>query len=325
MLTNRIRNKINRTFIDASFLIGLESFLYKNKKGAAIIMYHGVDLFENKYFNLRHVGKDNFEKQIVWLKKYCNIISIDDYFQGRLNPEKFNVAITFDDGYENNYKYAFPILEKHQIKATFYITGLNHTEQKMIWGDTNNFIQKLYPKKELIIEGRQFVKQDGDFLDSISNQPLSYFCRHSDYSFKEELNKVLFSNVDMGKVEFFDYWKLMTDEQIRMIGNSDFVSVGSHGWYHNNLGNINVTKARKEVQSSKEYLENLVQKPILSIAYPDGNYSEDVKEAATSLGFTQQLATENYLFENDCNDANIRSRYGVYPAFSWCNQLDQMF
>ena len=36
------------------------------------------------------------------------------------------MKITFDDGYLNNYKYAFPILEDNHIPATFYNWAKQH-------------------------------------------------------------------------------------------------------------------------------------------------------------------------------------------------------
>lgn len=323
-LIERAKNKVTRTLVDSLFLLGQEAMLYKKKLGASILMYHGVDKSESKKFNLRHVGVENFKKQILWLKTHCHILSIEDYFDGKFNPNKFNVAITFDDGYENNYKYAFPILEEAQIPATFYVTGLNNTEHKIIWGDANNFLQKLYPKDRLSIDGVEFTKQGDDFINTEKNKSLSDCCRNSSYSFKEKLNSVLFSAIDLNDPQLLDYWKLMTDQQIKEVSKSNFVSIGSHGWFHNNLGNIELNDTIKEIELSKNYLESLCQKQIKSIAYPDGSYSIDVKNAAHNLGFKNQLAVY-YKHDEDTQDTGIEKRYGIYPAYSWCNQIDKMF
>ena len=70
-LTSRIIYKIERTFIDALFFLNLEKALFSGKKINKILMYHGIDLFEEKKFNSRFIGVDNFKRQILFLKKYA--------------------------------------------------------------------------------------------------------------------------------------------------------------------------------------------------------------------------------------------------------------
>ena len=323
-MLDRIKNKISREIVDLFFKIGVDSFIYAHKKGAAIIMYHGVDLYENKRFNQRHVGIDTFKKQVLWLKKNCNVVSVEDYFNNRLDITKFNVAITFDDGYLNNYKYAFPVLEKNKIPATFYITGVNHTEHKILWSDTNNFLQNLYPNNNFEIDNLKFIKKANDFVEVSSQKKLSTYCRTSDYEFKNKLSSILIREVNIETDDLVDYWKLMTSEQIKEVSKSKYVGIGSHGWFHNNLGNIEYKYAKQEISKSKFFLENLTQKEISSIAYPDGSYSKKVKDFSFKQGLRYQLAVD-YKFDDDELDTRIINRHGIYPVYSWSHQITNIF
>lgn len=67
-----------------------------------------------------------FDEQIRWLKDHCEIIRLDEIFarsqdSGRARSAPA-VAITFDDGYEDNYVHALPILIRHEVPASFFVT-----------------------------------------------------------------------------------------------------------------------------------------------------------------------------------------------------------
>jgi peptidoglycan/xylan/chitin deacetylase (PgdA/CDA1 family) len=64
-----------------------------------------------------------FEKKLQFLKRYTNVVTLDDYFSGRLSYEKVNVVITFDDGFKSWISYAVPLLKKNNLPATFFISS----------------------------------------------------------------------------------------------------------------------------------------------------------------------------------------------------------
>ena len=126
------------------------------------------------------------------------------------------------------------------------------------------------------------------------------------------------------KPELSDYWQIMSDEEIQNCSKSSYISIGSHSFFHNNLDNISLSEAKQELVDSKKYLENLIQKPITELAYPDGAYSEElVSFANDELVFDKQLAL-SFRFENDCKKPYMRSRTGLYPVDSIPNQLSQI-
>ncbi len=67
----------------------------------------------------------NFEAQLNWLKaQNYTTISMDDLYELKANGKKLPakpVLLTFDDGYIGNYTYAKPILEKRNMKASFFV------------------------------------------------------------------------------------------------------------------------------------------------------------------------------------------------------------
>lgn len=106
--------------------------------GIPVLMYHHVN-HKGSFIN---VTPDNFEKQMRFLKdKGYNTINTIDYLEiinrGLKIPKK-TVMITFDDGWLDNWLFAYPILKKYKLKAVvFIITSLISQSKKR---SINDFI-----------------------------------------------------------------------------------------------------------------------------------------------------------------------------------------
>lgn len=93
-----------------------------------ILMYHGIQensKKESEYF----ISAARFESDLKWLKSqgYTTVLpsQLAAYVdRGTILPEK-PVLLTFDDGYCNNYTYAFPLLEKYHMKALISLIGVD--------------------------------------------------------------------------------------------------------------------------------------------------------------------------------------------------------
>jgi peptidoglycan/xylan/chitin deacetylase (PgdA/CDA1 family) len=86
-----------------------------------VLCYHSVHP-NRPYFS---TGPELFERHVGWLKEHCHVTSLTDLVTRPQPswPGKPSAAITFDDGHEDNHSFALPILLKHEIPATFFITA----------------------------------------------------------------------------------------------------------------------------------------------------------------------------------------------------------
>jgi peptidoglycan/xylan/chitin deacetylase (PgdA/CDA1 family) len=64
-----------------------------------------------------------FKEKLQFLKRSTNVVSLNDFFHGRLTSNKINVAITFDDGYKSWVSYAVPVLRELKLPAIFFISS----------------------------------------------------------------------------------------------------------------------------------------------------------------------------------------------------------
>ena len=85
-----------------------------------ILMYHHV----SPNSGLVTVSPDTFKAQIKVLAKEgwhtIGTEQLESFYAGEHLPKK-SLMITFDDGYLDNWTYAFPILQKLSVKATVYL------------------------------------------------------------------------------------------------------------------------------------------------------------------------------------------------------------
>ena len=93
-----------------------------------VLMYHMVrDHIQGAKFNKLRVTPTAFEKQLAWMKaEGFHFVTMRELQENwGQHPEK-TVAITFDDGYLDNFEKAFPILKKYDAKATIYVVVDRH-------------------------------------------------------------------------------------------------------------------------------------------------------------------------------------------------------
>ncbi|WP_340694990.1 polysaccharide deacetylase family protein [Hydrogenobacter thermophilus] len=135
-----------------------------------ILLYHKVVKYPT--FDL---WWKTFDIQLYILKRFFRLITLDDvieYFRIGKFPKSPSVAITFDDGYADNYIYAYPILKKHKLKATLFIASsrILRIERKRknledYWkGEVS--LRELYDPKNMWEANYEFLKygKSDDFL-----------------------------------------------------------------------------------------------------------------------------------------------------------------
>lgn len=100
-----------------------------------ILAYHRVqDSAEDAHMSVR---TRTFERQIDYLQKHFQILSLDRIEESRRYPEKEDCCIiTFDDGYRDNYLNAYPVLKKRHVPAAiFVVSGNVGKSSKWVSGD----------------------------------------------------------------------------------------------------------------------------------------------------------------------------------------------
>jgi peptidoglycan/xylan/chitin deacetylase (PgdA/CDA1 family) len=90
----------------------------------SVLLYHRVS--DDVRDNLT-VGIEQFDRQMALLHRHCEVLSIEQVIACEVVPRSKRplVAVTFDDGYLDNYLHAAPSLRRHGVPAAFFVsTGI---------------------------------------------------------------------------------------------------------------------------------------------------------------------------------------------------------
>lgn len=307
---------------DIGHVMGLDEKFYRDARGSRIVIYHGVCLKDHTRFNPIFIKLKTLENHFQFYKKYFNVISIDDFYEQKFSRDKFNICITFDDGYANNHKYVLSLLTKYQLPATFFVTAIRDAGYDILWNDFLGMVQVCGPKRLLYNDQWFYKNRFNQYISEQSGKKIVEALRSGGFDVKQEMMNILYPLVPYrdSKSGDEDYWLQMTPKQIRELSLSPFTRVGSHGYYHNDLARISINDANEEMVRSKQYLENITGKPVNSLAFPYGSYTVNVVEAAKNARYKQLLCMDFHSAEDKADPA-MKERFTVNPFINTLNQM----
>lgn len=182
-----------------------------NFKGVVILMYHSIS--DNEEFFT--VKPHEFKRQMQYLKdNNFRVIGLAELLEELPQEHRADrtVVITFDDGFEDNYLNALPVLEKFGFNATIFLSS------DMLGG---------------VVTGRKGAEM-----------------------------------------------KILAVEEIRVMQQSGLIDFGCHGRSHKKLTQMDEALLEEELAISKKRLEDILEKNIADLAFPFGDYNDNVKKEA---------------------------------------------
>lgn len=310
---------IARKFIFPLFLkTGVTTLLYKNaSKKHLILNYHGVVTSVDLNKSKNHMSVQDFEQQIQFFIKHFDVLNqsefLDSYHSGII-PKRPRTLLTFDDGYENNFTNAYPILKKWNVPATIFpVTSLIGTKEAT-WYDIFDLNKNQFSSEQ----SQKALLELASEFGLISNDQLNFGVLKQNLKSLEIIEKTAFLKkfrtlleIDIfNKEEYLEYWKILSESQIKEMNNSGLITFGSHTVNHPNLDAISENNMQLELIESKIRLENILDRKIDSIAFPDGAYNEKVKQLALEAGYKTLFAVDHRC-KTDDDDPSLYQRLSI--------------
>lgn len=225
------------------------------------------------------------------------IISLDEAVT-RLNSgysQHRYAVLTFDDGYRDNLKVAYPILKELQAPFTVFVaSGLVDRDTELWWlalermiveNDEINFTPD---GKTNGVACRTDTEKDDCF------QMIADFIS-SEVSEKEQraIIRSLADRYGVDLAELADQ-QVMTWDEVRQLESDPLVTIGAHTHHHFALARLSSEAAREDIQQGIDRLETELGQRPKHFAYPYGKahaVSESVADILREMGFSSAATT----------------------------------
>ncbi|MEK7383134.1 MAG: polysaccharide deacetylase family protein, partial [Elusimicrobiota bacterium] len=201
-------------------------------------------------------------------------------------------ALTFDDGYENNYRVAFPLLKKFNVPATIFIATDFVKNKKLLWVDrveiafarttANEFscpmTRRVYPLGDLKETARAYLETKAALKRADTGQR------------EQAVAEITRRLLPGGPTDPDPDYAPLTRAQLREMIRSGLVEIGAHSVRHAILTRLDLSEARWEIEESAKDVEDLAGKRPRFFAYPNGAYGAAVADLVRLAGYEAAFA-----------------------------------
>ena len=128
--------------VEVVYRLGVFSLIhFLNRKKITILTTHSImsESTKSTWIPIRHqLAPEVLDETLGKLKAHYTFLTFEEAVKiiaGELPPVRNGLAITMDDGYENNITHGLPIFQKHGIKPILFVATGHVDEQKNFWFD----------------------------------------------------------------------------------------------------------------------------------------------------------------------------------------------
>lgn len=287
-----------------------------------VLRYHsvsdGVDRTDRYLDHSLTVSTRVFERQIHFLSRRYTIVPLEDMVNRLRRGQKLfrrAIAITFDDGYRDNYTRAFPILHRYQAPATFYLTTGCIENRQVLWTAYLRYLLTVTQVKEL-----RLVQPEALCLDLTPPGAreeaftiLVVRMKNIPTAQRQDMLAAVAAQLQVSDLSPLQDI-MMSWAEVREM-QSQGMSFGAHTITHPNLPNTPSAEAEQEIYGSKTAIEEQIKEPVLHFSYPNGRGSShltaQVKAIVQRVGFASAVTSFAGCIQPG-DDLFALKRVGVY-------------
>ena len=299
----------------------IKKILHGSNKDPFVLMYHRVltegELLDYPIQPGMYVKKETFKMNIDFLQNNYDILPLDKLLNLVFMGKNMSncCAITFDDGWYDNYFNAYDVLLKKNTPASFFITTSYIDGNRKTWCEiVSDFLclnqkeikdacKKLYLPREL--EKILFSNSSRSFKLTYIVQIMKHYDEFKRNYIVSGMKRYICANKHKSN-------NMLNWDQINEMKDSSLCDFYSHSHSHELLNYKSSNFIKSDLEKSLYIIKKNIQIDDLPIfSYPSGRFDERVINILKNLGVKYSLTTQRGHFNNK-SDTYMINRIGIH-------------
>ncbi len=227
---------------------------------------------------------------LLYLRRHYRMLHLEEALEELYTPpqdgkyrrdQRTLLVLTFDDGYRDNYIYAFALAQQLQVPITiFLIPGYVESGDYFWWQEGKRLVQRSQAD-EVKVEGRAHQLDRPEERNRLAQTIDAHLRRAGSVAEREAfLAAVREALAVPSSVAVEEATLPLTWAEIREMDGSGWVSFGAHTMHHPILAYLSdPAEVQREVGECRTVLEQQLGHPVRTFAYPVGK-PEHIGDAA---------------------------------------------
>ena len=276
------------------------------RRGLTILMYHRVLPLEScRTYPLESlvIPVDVFDRQMAWLAGNFAVLPVREALEQLAEtamPDRPFVAVSFDDGYADNHVHAAPVLARHGLRGTFFVTTGFVESGEPTWFDrAADLWTHLDDQRRSEVMGR--------LVDALESSSAEAGARAANAgspdigAWMAGLKKLSVADrerflalAEPVAIETMEpgLYAPMTPIQVTELHQQGH-EIASHSVSHPILTRVDDGQLSAELRNSRERLAEWTGAPVTGLCYPNGDCDRRVITAAREAGYSYGCATSS--------------------------------
>ena len=265
----------------------------------AILRYHAICGPEGYAYASPEIciSPEAFAHHARYLAQHYRVLPLPDAVEALRNGQTLPanaVALTFDDGYADNFA-AARVLNRHGISGSFYLTAGCLDGGQPFWPSEIRYLIGAIRDERIVLDaGCESValRVDSEAEKGNAVRQLTKLFKSRSIPVRERFRDELRRAAGNPPLPRF----MLTWDQVREMHRLG-MTIGAHTVTHPNLPSAGLAEATREIHGCRERLEREVESPVTMFSYPNGGaeryYTPELQRVVSEAGFAAATTSRN--------------------------------